>query len=76
MVKKLITKDMLLDDIVIKYPETAVILMGYGLHCIGCIISGFETLEQGAKTHGLTEEEIKLMLKDVNTIALENINKN
>ena len=47
---------MLLDDIVKKYPETAVILMGYGLHCVGCIVSGIETIEQGAKTHGRSEE--------------------
>ena len=76
MVKKLITKDMLLDDIVKKYPETIMILMGYGLHCVGCIVSEIETIEQGAKIHGLDDKEIDFMLKDLNAIALESIKKN
>lgn len=76
MVKKLITKNMLMNNILEKHPETAVILMSYGLHCIGCHLSTMETLEQGAKAHGLSNNEIELMLKDVNMIALEMKNKN
>ncbi len=73
MVKKLITKNMLISEVIKKYPEVSVIFMGYGLHCIGCIISEFETIEQGAKAHGLDDEEIDFMIKDVNEIALENV---
>jgi|TARA_Y100000310_G_scaffold285184_1_gene308476 hybrid cluster-associated redox disulfide protein len=69
--KILIKKDMLLSDVIEKYPEVAVILTGYGLHCVGCHFSNFDTIEAGAKIHGLNNEEIKFMLKDINTIALE-----
>ncbi len=69
-----IKKDMLMVDILMKYPEVAPILMGYGLHCVGCHFSGADTLETGAKMHGMDEETIEMMLKDANVIA-ENFEK-
>ena len=68
---QLITKNMLLMDAVSKYPEIAPILMGYGLHCVGCHFSAVDTIEAGAKIHGLDDETIELMLKDINTIIEE-----
>jgi hybrid cluster-associated redox disulfide protein len=66
--KQFVKKDMLMIDIITQYPEVAPILMGYGLHCVGCHFSGQDTLEMGAKMHGIDEETIKLMLKDANLI--------
>ena len=71
MVDQLITKDMLMNDVLEKHPEVAPILMGYGLHCVGCHFSSFDTVEAGAKVHGFSDEDLELMLKDINTIALE-----
>ena len=31
-----VTKDMLIGEVVSKYPETIEILMGAGMHCLGC----------------------------------------
>ena len=76
MVEQLITKDMLMSDVIEKHPEVAPILMGYGLHCVGCHFSSFDTVEAGAKVHGFSDEDLELMLKDINTIALEKIKKN
>lgn len=73
MVKELITKDTLLNEAIEKYPGIAVVLTGYGLHCVGCQFSNIDTIKSGAKIHGLTEEEIEFMLKDVNTVALESL---
>ena len=67
--KQMITKDMLLMDAIEKYPQIAPILTGYGLHCVGCHFSSIDTIESGAKIHGLTNEDIEMMLKDVNSIA-------
>lgn len=68
-----ITKDMLISDIVERLGEEgATIMMEHGLHCVGCHISGFETLEQGTIGHGFTEEDLDLLLKDLNTIADKN----
>ena len=66
--KEFITKDMLMADIIMKYPEVAPILMGYGLHCVGCNFAYSDTLEMGAKTHGLDKETMEMMLKDANAI--------
>ena len=71
MVKELITKDMLLMEVIEKYPSIAPILTGYGLHCVGCHFSSFDTVENGAKIHGMDEETFDMMLKDINIVALE-----
>ncbi len=66
MKTKEITKQTLINELIEKNPETISVLMGYGLHCIGCHFSEFDTLENGAMMHGMSEEEIDLMIKDVN----------
>ena len=68
MTKKtpLIHKDMVVGDIVGLYPETADIIMNYGLHCIGCHYNAFETLEQGILGHGYTDEELQQLLSELN----------
>ncbi len=67
-----IAKTMPLGEIVAKYPGTAEILMGYGLHCIGCHGATWETLEQGALAHGMSEETIESMLKRLNEFVENN----
>ena len=64
--KPIITKDMILMDIVNEYPETAPILMSYGLHCVGCSFSSFDTLENGIKIHGMDDETFEMLLRDIN----------
>ena len=68
--KRIITKDMNLADVIFKWPDTAEIFLDYGLHCVGCIAAGFDTIEVGAKVHNLTEEEIEEMMTRVNEVAL------
>jgi hydroxylamine reductase len=55
---KKITKDMSFADILNKYPKAGEILMGEGLHCIGCPMAMMETLEEGCKAHGLDPDKI------------------
>ena len=76
MVKELITKDSLLMESIEKYPDIAPILTGYGLHCVGCSFSSFDTVENGAKIHSMDKETFEMMLKDINTVASESIKKN
>lgn len=49
-----------------KYPRTAEVLFKYGLHCLGCAVSEEETLEEGARAHGMTDEEIEKMVSEIN----------
>jgi hybrid cluster-associated redox disulfide protein len=59
-----ITKDVNIMELVGKYPQTAQILIeDYGMHCIGCMAASFETLEQGAKAHGMKAKQIEAMVK-------------
>jgi len=60
-----ITKDILIGELVEAYPELAKVLVeDYGFHCVGCMVAGMETLEEGAKVHGLGKKEIEKMLAD------------
>ena len=58
-----IKKDMPIGDVVTKHPETIEVFLKHGLHCIGCHVAAFESLEQGAKAHGI---DIKKLLEDLN----------
>lgn len=53
-----ITKHMFLADVAQKYPETIDVFMQFGLHCFGCHVAMFETIEQGAMAHGLDADEL------------------
>ena len=61
-----ITKEMGFAEVLQKYPETAEIMMKNGLHCLGCAAAHFETIEQGCSAHGMKEEDIEKMLKEMN----------
>ena len=50
-----ITKDMSIGDVVQKYPETMGVFAEFGLHCVGCHVAAWETIEQGAVAHGVTD---------------------
>lgn len=63
-----ITKDANLGEVVFKYPEVVEVLTDYGLHCVGCFASSFDTIEMGAKVHGMSDEEISEMLERVNEV--------
>jgi len=58
-----ITKDMPIGEVVSKYPETADVFIKHGLHCIGCPIASLESIEQGAKAHGI---DVKKLIDDLN----------
>jgi len=61
-----ISKDILISEVVEKYPDTIPILIENGMHCIGCSASMFETLEEGFLGHGMTEVEIEKVMNEIN----------
>ena len=65
----LITKDMTMGEIIDKYPTAADIMQSYGLHCFGCHVNIFETLEQGSLGHGMPQDQIDNMLDELNKMA-------
>lgn len=42
----------LIGEIVKKYPESVEILLGIGMHCLGCPASQAESLEDACTVHG------------------------
>jgi hybrid cluster-associated redox disulfide protein len=58
-----ITKNMLIGEIVKKHPKYTEIMTKHGMHCIGCHVATWETLEQGAQAHGI---DIKKLIDDLN----------
>lgn len=58
MRKTLITKDMKIEEVIKKYPETLEVFEKFGFHCIGCIAASFESIEQGAVAHSIDPDEL------------------
>ena len=48
-----IDKDMKIEDILRKFPQTIPVFERFGIDCAGCQLSEFENLEHGAKVHGI-----------------------
>jgi len=59
---KKVTKRMKFSEI-IEDSESASVLQERGMHCFGCPFAGVESLEQGAKAHGLDADEL---VKEIN----------
>jgi iron-sulfur cluster assembly accessory protein len=49
--------------------ELSEIMLGYGLHCVGCGANQFETLKQGTLGHGMPQDEFENLVKDLNSIV-------
>ena len=52
------SKDTKLSEIIEKAPEKVDILLEAGMHCIGCMASQFETLEEACMVHGIDVDEL------------------
>ncbi|MBW2998530.1 DUF1858 domain-containing protein [Candidatus Woesearchaeota archaeon] len=61
-----ITKDMNFADILEKNENAAEILAKHGMHCVGCMMATVESLEDGCRAHGMNDEEIEKIVKELN----------
>lgn len=64
-----VTPKMKLGDLIQVYPAAAAVVSKYGLHCSGCHANVLDTLEVGARGHGLGEVEIRAMVWEINQVA-------
>lgn len=60
---KIVTKDMIIGELILIDKGIIPILMQAGMHCIGCPSSQGETLEEACMVHGMDADEL---LKDIN----------
>lgn len=68
MAKYKIKKDTLISEIVQESPRAIELLTEYGLSCANCFLNQFDNIEGGAKLHGMTDAEIKKMIKEINEV--------
>ncbi len=60
-----ITKDMTIGEILETNPNVAPVLLGIGMHCLGCPASQAETLEEAAMVHGI---DINDLMKEIEAL--------
>jgi hybrid cluster-associated redox disulfide protein len=61
-----ITADMIIHDVVTKYPATVRVFQGHGLPCTACQIGARESVAGGARTHRLAVDSL---VEDLNRVA-------
>ncbi len=64
--EKKITKETIIADAVEINPDAPKVMFKYGLHCIGCHVALWETIEQGCKGHGMSDEDVEKLVKELN----------
>ena len=70
-IEQIITKEMTIGDVVAKYPAVIEPLQEAGVHCVGCHVSYSESLEDGFKGHGMTDEEIDSVIVKLNKAIVD-----
>ena len=63
-----VKKDMIIMDIIKEKPEAHRVMVEFGLHCIGCGGAAWESLQDGAKAHGMEDKQIDEMIEKINEL--------
>lgn len=68
-VKKEIDPKLKINEIAEIYPEVIEhLITEYNFYCFGCFLSDYETLEEGARVHGIDGEDFKELMSELNEI--------
>lgn len=59
-----VTKDTIIGDVVMADPNIAPLLMGSGLHCLGCVLATGETIEEACMVHGIDCDQLVADIND------------
>lgn len=72
-----VTRNMVIGELLQNNPSRATKLsetmLSYGLHCVGCHANVFDTIENGCRLHGMSEETIDRLVKDLNAVVNEDV---
>ncbi len=66
-----IDRNILIGELVLNYPASVEVLFSHGFHCIGCGLSTYETLEQGASAHGFEDSETDAIIEEIKKAVAE-----
>ena len=64
MANTYVTEKTLVGELVNNYPETAEVLFGIGMHCLGCPASQAESLEDACTVHGVNAEDVVKVINE------------
>jgi len=53
-----ISKEMTIGELLQKAPQAAPVLLGAGMHCLGCPASQGESIEEAAMVHGIDVDSL------------------
>lgn len=67
--KNIITKDMVIDDVIKLDERLGDVFMGFGMHCIFCHLGLEETVEEAAMVHSV---DVDFLVKKLNEVYNEN----
>ena len=67
--KEAIKKSDAIGEVMEKNPEVAPLLMQAGMHCIGCHVSAYESIEDGCKAHGMKSKQVDELVRAANALA-------
>ena len=60
----MVNKDTMIGELLGLDADVAPILMGIGMHCLGCPSSQMETIEQAAMVHGIDPDSLVSEIND------------
>ena len=60
-----ITKDMIISEVLSLDQGTTPIFFKNGLHCLGCVMASGETVEEACMVHGIDADELVVKLNEV-----------
>jgi hybrid cluster-associated redox disulfide protein len=69
-----ISGDMIIGDVIRAFPQTMVVFMEMGIHCVGCYVANFESIEEGVSRHGIDPALVVKKLNDA--INPKNVRRN
>lgn len=60
------SKSDIVSEVITKYPGAVEVLLSFGLNCVGCSLSTADSIEVGARSHGMGDDQIKDIMKALN----------
>ena len=64
MAEAVVTKDTMIVDLLRIDANVAPVLLGFGMHCLGCPSSQGETIEEAAFVHGIDPQALVDKIKE------------
>lgn len=61
--KKKITKDLTIGEVLKIDPNLEEVFMGFGMHCVSCPVSQMETIEEASAVHGV---DVDFLIEKIN----------